>query len=236
MKKLLIAMAIAGLLVALIAGYSKPISHNDNPQDHRTENQNSSTPVEFQYTKDELKSLEKWKNKSLDDTMSDALNGDPAAMHMIGMCLLFGHGIPINVSQANSFFSMAASLGYAPSIDKIRAMYTEDDPNPFLSLIYVNLVTSFGHSEYSLPYHNQRTKIIEKFGRPIVDEIERIAMLKMKKIIQNQKALKETEDKLEVTTELLMLKSIVKEDIAFGLDHWQNLAKIPSEGNDSYDN
>lgn len=191
----------------------------------RTPASTPTIPVELEYTQDELNSMEKWKDKSLDDMMHDALRGDSAALHMIGMCLLYGHGMPINVEQANSFFAASASLGFAPAIDKIRSMYVENDPNPFLSMIYANLTTSFGHLEYSMPYHQLRTQAVEQFGKVVVDEIERIATKKMSKIIECQRKVKEARDKIKATTSLMVIDGIVCEDIYYGPKYWESLIK-----------
>jgi len=177
--------------------------------------------VEFQYSDVELKSMDKWKTKSLDEMMQDAMEGDPAASHMIGLCLLYGHGMPINVEMANTYFAVSASLGFAPAIDHIKAMYLEENPNPFLSLVYVNLVTSFGHPEFSLTYHKIRADWAEKAGYPIVKEIERIAFLKSGKIIEITEKLKKAENKEKAFWEVYLNGGIVGEDLFYGLEYWE---------------
>ena len=142
--------------------------------DRVTNNSNSSI-IEFQYTEEEIKATEnRW--ATFEEIINDARKGDANAMFAIGLSYLYGgKGLQIDVAAANIFFSKAASLGHAPSLDKVRAIYLEDSPNPFLHQVYVNLEIAMGHTEFTLEYHRTRSKMMESFGahgKAIVEEIE----------------------------------------------------------------
>lgn len=179
--------------------------------------------VEFQYSKEELKAMDKWKNKTMNELILDANNGDSVALYMLGMGHLYGQGgFPINVEQANKYFSTSALLGFAPAMDKIKGMYLEDNPNLFLVFVYVNLTASFGHPEFTMIYHNQRKHIVEKFGNSMAKEIERIASQKTIKIYTTMNQLNESKDKMKTTFNLLFVEDgIIGEDAEFGADYWE---------------
>lgn len=182
----------------------------------------SENEVEFGYSKDELKAMEKWKKKSFDELLNDALVGDPAALHMIGEAGLYGLcGLPINVERANQYFEVAAALGFAPAIDKIRSMYTEDNPNPFLALVYVNLTASSGHTEYTMNYHKMRSYLLEKYGNKMCEEIERIASIKKIKIFETMDKLEKSKDKKEFIFSLFASRGITEGDNDLGMDYWE---------------
>ena len=126
-------------------------------------------PVELAFTNDELEAIGKWKrnNLSYEVMADDALNGDKAALYMIGMGYLTGmpSGLfTIDIETANCYFSLSASLGFAPALNKIRSMYLEDCPNPWLMLVYLNLAASLGHQELLLGYHKLTAKPSFYFG------------------------------------------------------------------------
>jgi hypothetical protein len=179
--------------------------------------------VEFQYSKEELKAMDKWKNKTMNELISDANNGDSVALYMLGMGHLYGQGgFPINIEQANKYFATSALLGFAPAMDKIKGMYLEDNPNVFLVFVYVNLTASFGHPEFTMIYHNQRKHIVEKFGNSMANEIERIASQKTVKIYKAMNQLNESKDKMKMTFNLLFVEDgIIGEDAEFGADYWE---------------
>lgn len=181
--------------------------------------------VEFQYSKEELKAMDKWKSKTMNELIFDANNGDAVALYMLGMGHLYGQGgFPINVEQADRYFATSALLGFAPAIDKIKGMYLEDNdkPNPFLVFVYVNLTASFGHPEFTMIYHNQRKCIVEKFGNSMANEIERIATQKTMKIYKAMNQLNESADKMKTTFNFLFVEGgIIGEDAEFGTDYWE---------------
>lgn len=181
--------------------------------------------VEFQYSQEELKAMDKWKNKTMNELIFDANNGDAVAIYMQGMMYLYGQGgFPINVKDADKYFATSALLGFAPAIDKIKGMYLDDDqnPNPFLFLVYLNLTASFGHHEFTMIYHDQRKKIVEKFGNSMAKEIERIASQKTMKIYTAMNQLNESKDKMKTTFNLLFVEDgIIGEDAEFGADYWE---------------
>lgn len=112
--------------------------------------------VAFEYTKQEIKSLEnRW--DTFEGMVSDAFKGDREAMFSVGLCYLYGgKGLPIDISKANMFFAKAASLGHAPSLEKIRIMYheqlDEDMSKGLMHQVYLNLIIAMGHTEYSQKY------------------------------------------------------------------------------------
>jgi TPR repeat protein len=179
--------------------------------------------VEFVYTYDELKMMEKWKNKTLAEMYSDALSGDPAALHMVGLSYLYGFsGLPINIKYANLYFAQAASLGFAPALDKMTRMYLENTPNPFLAMVYANLVISFGHPEFIVGYHNQRNKMLKAFGPETCERIERIAAEKKNKILD---AMNRRSESKNYNPGLERISSnITIEDVDYDLDYWCEIA------------
>lgn len=175
-------------------------------------------PIDLIQTREETAEWTRWRDKSFVDLMDDANSGDRGALYMIGMCNLLGcQGIPINVEMANLYFALSASLGFAPAIDKIRAMYMEDCPNPWLVLVYVNLVIASGHTEFITAYHGVRKQMVEQCGREFVQEIERIALDKYETILSNQIALEKAEDKKKF---IRGLYKITFEDAQFDTKYW----------------
>ena len=173
--------------------------------------------VELIYTKEEQASIGKWKNRSLEDLILDALNADRGALYFLGFCYLMGYGVTIDIKMANEYFSQSASLGFAPAIDKIKYMYLYDNPNPYLTLVYLNLVVSLGHYELTRAYHKLREQIAEKFGQNIIIEIEKIAASKRKIILKNQKELEKADDK---TLFYCKMNKITDEDVTFDNNYW----------------
>lgn len=193
------------------------------PEEQRHINaQSDSNIVDFIYTEQEQRDIAKWKNKTMDDVIEDANNGDRAAIHNLGIYFLLGINVPINVSQANEFFAKSASLGFAPALNQIAQMYINDESNAFLGLVYKNLTISFGHTEFTRAYHESRNKIIEKLaenGQRIFNEIEIIAAQKKSLILKNQKYIQDKQNKNE---ELywVILESITDKDYQYDNDYW----------------
>lgn len=187
--------------------------------------------VEFQYTEKELNTMGKWKNKTMNDLLQDAYQGDEVALYMVGMSYLYGKGgFPMNVEYADKHFMVSALLGFAPAIDKIRGMYLESDNlNPFLVYVYVNLTAVFGHSEYTMVYHESRKNMGEKFGFAIVREIERIAVEKTVKIYQAMNEIQESEDKVQTTSKMLINGGLVEGDDIFDSTYWEEIFKKNKE-------
>lgn len=185
--------------------------------------------VEFQYTEEEIKSLEnRW--PTFEKVLEDAIRGDRDAIFAIGLCYLYGgKGLPIDVTKANMFFGKAASLGHAPSLDKIRAMYLEDNPNPFLHLVYVNLAIAMGHTEYTIQYHHLRSDMMEKFGergKSLVKEIERISQEKLEVIFENLEKLKQNKKSKNTDFGFFKINDITFADSLYDLPHWLSIAGI----------
>lgn len=173
----------------------------------------------------------KWKDKTMDDLLQDAYQGDAVALYMMGLGYLYGKsGFPINVEYADHHFVVSALLGFAPAIDKIRGMYLESDaPNPFLVYVYVNLTAAFGHPEYTMAYHEMRQKIGEKFGFAIVKEIERIAAEKTVKIYEAMNEVEKSKNRTQVISRMLITGGLVAEDDLFGSKYWEEIFKKSKE-------
>lgn len=228
MRKLIVPISLLFLTVFTTSCSQDPsetsidVARNTQPANNiKSENSQSNQSSVFKPSERESAAQGKWKGRSLEELFDDALKGDSAAMYMMGLCHLYGHEMTINIERANIFFAASASLGYAPAIDKIRAMYVEDITNPFLSLVYANLVTSFGHPEYALPYHVLREDLVKEGGSRIVKEVERIALDKMTQIVELQQKLKESKDKSKLIAEMITTNGIIGEDIVYGLDYWE---------------
>lgn len=157
---------------------------------HSTSSQKQS--IEFEYSKEEIQALGKWKDKNLtfEQLFMDALQGDAAALYNVGMCYLLGmQDFTIDVGAANTFFAASASLGFAPALDKLKMKYIYDDLNPFLCFVYTNLTISAGHREFTLTYHDLRNQFAEKYGIGVLKKIEEIALKKKCAIFENIKKL-----------------------------------------------
>jgi hypothetical protein len=184
--------------------------------------------VELEFTQDELKAMDKWKSLSFEDLARDAMKGDAVGLYMIGCVYLYGmKGFTIDVNHADNFFAFSASFGFAPAIDKIRAMYMEQN-NLFLLFVYNNLTISYGHSEFVMKYHEFRDAIRKKFGTKVCEEIERIAAEKREAIEKNIENLKLAKDKSEFVFDLVAKhQRLPDEDHKYSLDYWLKFAELP---------
>jgi hypothetical protein len=195
---------------------------------------NKQSPVEFKYTKEEIKSLEnRW--NTFEEMMASAFKGDCDAMFAVGLsCLYGGKGLPINTTYADMFFAKAASLGHVPSLEKIRGMYNEqiseeDFAKGLLQQVYVNLIIAMGHTEYTMEYHKLRTKLIETLGekgRLVMKEVERIAHEKMIMINQNLIELEKDKGSEDFFTKL---NDITMLDRVYDNEHWASIMDGNSE-------
>jgi len=189
--------------------------------------------VEFQYTKEEIKALEsRW--STFEEMLNDALRGDQDAMFSIGLCYLYGgKGLAVDTSKANTFFGLAASLGHAPSLEKIRGMYheqlQEDMSKGLLHQVYLNLIIAFGHTEYTPSYHKIRTALIETFGekgRLMLAEIERISQVKLDQIHNNLKELELAKKSKTTDHFFLQISDITSlDDQLYNSSHWLSVAE-----------
>lgn len=207
------SLMIAGLTILLVSCRSV-VNTKDSTQQ----------VVEIQYSKAESKAMGKWKNKTVEEMIHDAQNGDAAALHMLGMSHVYGLcGLPINMSDANLFLGGAASLGFAPAIDQIKFMQLEENHNPFLALVYLNLLVSFNHHEFVMPYHKLREEMVDKCGQQIIKKIERIASEKHTKILKLMNQMDKTDDKAALTLEILSYRGVTEEDAKYDMQYWETL-------------
>lgn len=134
------------------------------------------TNADFIWTRDEQLAITKWKNSSFEALFSDAINGDPAALWMVGMGFLTGSNeLPLDTDTANGFFAQSASLGFGPAIEQMYKIHSNELNNPFLCLVYVNLAICVGHKELIYHYHKMLSDLIASGGKNIACVIEKIA-------------------------------------------------------------
>ncbi|PCI92804.1 hypothetical protein COB11_06515 [Candidatus Aerophobetes bacterium] len=165
--------------------------------------------------------MEKWKKKTMNQMLTDANKGDSAALYMIGGCYLYGlNEMPINVKIANQYFGASALLGFGPAVDQIKFKNLEEVHNPFMMIVYTNLLASLGHREFTFIYHELRGNALQKFGLPIVEEIERLALNKKVEIYSYQEEMKKAKDKAKYISSLINGRSIESEDKKYGKDYW----------------
>jgi hypothetical protein len=176
----------------------------------------------IEYSKEELRSLEKWKQRPLVQLVIDALEGDPAALYIIGLGYKYGEaGLPQSTQIANKYFAISASLGFPPAIDKIKTVYLEDDSNPLLALVYTNLEISFGHEELTSLYQEQKALLEKKFGSHAIKEVEKIAETKKHAILDQREKIKKSTNKTNEMVVLLKTLGVVAEDKILGPEHWK---------------
>ncbi len=192
----------------------------------------SSSSIEFRYTEEEINALQnKW--TTFEEVVAAAFNGNSDAMFMCGLRFLYGgDSLPIDVEKANMFFSEAASLGHAPSLEKIRFIYLDDDPNPFIHQVYLNLIIATGHSEYTQEYHRIRNEWVKKIdkmggkGNAVVKEIERLAQEKMMQIDKNIITLNTAKKDHDIDLFILKIDNITALDKQYNMDYWLSIAGV----------
>lgn len=229
-RKSIIIGSISAILLGTFLYFQ---SHKQEQHDHihtaqeqkQINSQIISDPVELIYTEQEQREMGKWKDKTMDDLVMDAMTGDRAALCNLGGYFLLGLGFSIDVQQANIYFARSASLGFAPALDQISKMYINDEANAFLGLVYKNLTISFGHTEFVQGYHKLRSNFITDAGKSgllVMDEIERIATKKRLLILKNQEYVKNAQanDKKACW---LSVKNITDEDYQYDHDYWQDV-------------
>ncbi len=168
---------------------------------------------DFCFTDEEYIQVEKWKNAPYE---VDALMNDAAGLYVLGMYHLLGqHGNSIDVARAHTFFAASASLGFGPSLNKIKSKCQDNDKNIFLSLVYLNLTASAGHPEIVMQYHAERAQIAAQHGEAIALEIEKIASEKRAAITQNANK--------SNTRELLSSGGITSQDATYSHAYWKSL-------------
>lgn len=185
--------------------------------------------LEFVFTQEETLAMSKWNknNLPLDDVIEEAFLCNSAALCLLGHLNLYGlSGFTIDVSEAEMFFALSASFGFAPGIDEIAIAQIRKNNNVCLALIYKNLAISFGHPEMVITYHKCREIIAKEFGNHICEEIEKVAARKKEIIIANMKKLSESKDKEKLLLQTFASENLItKEDSNLGLDFWDKLLK-----------
>lgn len=229
-----VIIGIVSIITAFIATkyYHKHLSCMDNngkndSSSNAVAHSKPDAPIDLVWTPKETAEFSKWKHddKSFEEMMDDAYTGDRAALYMLGMTCLMGHqelGITIDTETANLYFAKSASLGFAPALDKMRAMYM-DEGNPWLMMVYVNLTASLGHPEFTIAYHNLRSRVVEKFGSLLASKIEDVAAQKLATIIRNQKDLEEAADKVKF---LFSMREVTDQDVLLDNQYWCQYAKL----------
>lgn len=179
--------------------------------------------IEYRFTKEELKATERWKSSTFETLIEDAHKGDAAALYMVGLCLLDGHGMAINTGNAHDYFAASASLGFVPALGHLRAKHMNHPSNPFLALVYTNLMIAYGHNEYAANYQQQKDLLSLVGGEEVVKEIERISYEKKAEITNAQIILDWAKDKREAALRVYDSKGIIADDILYDLRYWEKL-------------
>lgn len=228
-RSIIFILCISSLTVANLhaTSYSKDLKGN------AIESNEQKDLFEFKFTDEELIELSKWKNKSFDDMWNDAFDCDRAALYMIGMSFLTGSAdLTIDVQQADLHFSKSASFGFAPALKQLIHKNIEEE-NIFLVLVYSNLMTSLGHSEYVIPYHELRTKAMATFGNGISNEIDKIASSKKELIFRTVEKLKISENRKFFFLEMKYDGSLIDhQDRELNYKYWMQFTKFQSDAED----
>ena len=115
---------------------------------------------------------------------------------------------------------MASSLGYAPALIELSAHYASEKGDLLLSLVYLNLVISYGHNEYRDYYYN-RTKLLAKWvGIKVIKEIENIALKKTVKISQMQEKMNYLKNTFKPAIKLIGM-GVTFDDSFLTKEHWK---------------
>ncbi len=183
--------------------------------------------IELVFTQDELVEMGKWRDRGFNDITIDAMEGDKAALYMIGMSLLTGaSGLTIDVHGADLFLEKSASLGFPPAIKQMINKYLEDE-NPFLMMVYINLLVSFGHREFVVNYHELRSNLIEKFGVGVSKEIENVASLKKEQILKNILDLAKSKEKMKFVLSMEYDDNLITfNDSIYNGEYWFRFSKF----------
>lgn len=177
---------------------------------------------ELIFTPDEMNAINQCSLKSIDDLVIDAFQGNAAALFTIGYFYLTGRaGLTIDSESANQYFAKSASLGFVPALDQLRAMHMLDLNNPFLMLVYVNLIVSLGHREYFERYNKLRDQLVKDGGLQAANEIEKIAAHKKTYISEFSK--KVAADPKSFLKLLFAEGTISDEDVLFDNEFWMNI-------------
>jgi len=190
----------------------------------------SDSVVELVFTPDELTEMGKWKDKTFNDMAIDAMNGDRAALYMIGMSILTGAtGLTIDVQGADLFLEKSASLGFPPAIKQMIHKYIEEE-NPFLMMVYSNLLISFGHQEFVVNYHEMRSKLNETIGVGVSREIEKIAALKKKLVLKNLEDFEKAPEKMKFVMAMSYNEALItRNDSNYTSNYWIQFSKFQSK-------
>lgn len=181
----------------------------------------------FQLSNSEKKDVEKFLQSiktsdefELNKILDAALDGNEVAMYIAGQCSLSGTGTSINRKAANQQFKMAASLGYPPALFEVSQMYANENQDPLLALVYLNLTISSGHKEYRDLYFQQTDLLSKIAGKSVVDEIEKISLQKMIQLSEIQREFKQYKNTYKPAIKLLS-KNITSEDHIFNEKYWR---------------
>ena len=230
MRFIILFLCLFAILIS--NGYAACVNTVPENQGAKQENAHGEQKesFEFKFSDSELSELSKWKDKSFEDMWHDAFGCDRAALYMTGMCFLNGSsGLTIDVQKADLCFSRSASFGFAPALKQIINRNIEEE-NVFLLLVYSNLMTSLGHSEYVVAYHELRTKAMATFGNEISREIERIASCKKELIYKTIDKLAKSKDKNKFFVEMVYNGTLIDhQDKEFNQDYWIRFTKFQSE-------
>lgn len=183
--------------------------------------------AEFELSDSEKRDVEEFLNSirssdsfELGKVLDAAHDGNAIAMYIVGQCSLSGTGTSINRNVASQQFNMAASLGSPPALFEVSQMYANENQDPLLALVYLNLTISFGHKEYRDLYYQQTELLSKVAGKKLVQEIEKIALEKTIKISKMQNEIKNHKNTYKPALALIS-NNITSDDRAYGERYWK---------------
>jgi endo-alpha-1,4-polygalactosaminidase (GH114 family) len=180
----------SNLFLSLVIG-SMLISNVSFCQDKKIKEKEH--PIEFKFTEEELKQFEKWKDKSHSHLWEETHQWDRSTFYVIGLEYFKG-STNTDLENAKYLFSVAASLGFAPSIKQILDRNISEKNN-FHMLVYSNLLCLLGHQEFSPYYKKIRAKMQFDFGFQYCKDAEKVVYRKLDLINRNAKELESCSNK-----------------------------------------
>lgn len=214
-KFITIGMAVCTIVFGFSNVYSSETSTNND------------AIAEFELSDSEKRDVEEFLSSiktsdsfELGKILDASHEGNAIAMYIAGQCSLSGTGTSINRNVANQQFKMAASLGYPPALFEVTQMYANENQDPLLALVYLNLTISFGHKEYRDLYYQQTEMLSKVAGKKVVQEIEKIALEKTIKISKTQKEIKNHKNTYKPSLALIG-NNVTSDDRVYSEKYWK---------------
>jgi hypothetical protein len=161
------------------------------------------------FTAEEKQQIDKF--LSVDDALNALEKGDPAAGWVIGQCLSSGQaGCFLDNDMAFDYFGNSAVLGFGPALYTLFEIYTFEENNPFLGMVYLNLTIASGHPELLHRYDDLFFKMKKDMGSYLTDELQKIVIHKRKLIEKKAESINE-------------FNSFIEEDVLFDRNFWEKI-------------